>query len=188
MTSDKEIYCHFAFRHPKGLEYAIFAAVLYAEKAAKTLITAKTSAYIPWDKNQYVKALQAYEHALDCIWLWQSKLKKHKITQVYLVTSNKNLVKWLSDPKGYKKYNKWLEQIAKQYGLGGSKEITIPIGLCVLPEKAQKFCTQDKISNKIPKTDKKIDGYRLAIQSHKNIIDILKEEKPKGIDKIKTLE
>jgi len=92
---NKTVYCHLSFRRPKGKNYGIFSAALYTEYDGKTLVARQTRAYELWENHQHVTAIQAYEHALNCIWEWQRQLREHGVREVILVTDNSILAGWI---------------------------------------------------------------------------------------------
>lgn len=185
--TQKIVYCHFSFRRPKDKHYGIFAVALYADKEGKRLVAAKTRAFTLWKNHQHVTAIQAYEHALYCIWEWQSKLLQYGVTNVMLVTDNSTLAGWIENPRKNKYYIPWMNKANSQYKAGGPKEIWIPIGLCEPrdSEKSHKFCTEDRICNKIPEIKpRNPSGYKLQIDNYKSVDDVLAEDKPEGIEDI----
>lgn len=186
----KKVYCHFSFRRPKGKPFGIFAAALFADPEGKVLIAAKTRAYLLWYNQQYVTAIQAYEHALYCIWEWQHKLKQHGVTDVLLVTDNSALAGWIANPNKNKKYAGWMHKANSQYKVGGPKEIILNVGLCEprVYEKSYKYCTLDKVCNKIPEGKSGVKGYKLDVREYKSVLDIINEDKPEGVDRLKEVE
>lgn len=200
MAKHKAVYCHFSFRRPKGKDYSLFATALYADKEGKVLVAANTRAYAMWKNHQHVTAIQAYEHALYCIWEWQYKLKEHGVTHVLLVTDNSTLAGWIEDPKKNKNYTAYMNRANEQYKVGGKKEIYLSIGICEVRdyEKSRKFCVEEKVSNKISvskNTNSNISGgvkgsnqkNKLKIDEYKSIDDIINEDKPEGMLKDKTM-
>lgn len=185
----KKVYCHFSFRRPKGKHYGLFAVALFADEEGKVLVAAKTRAYPLWYDQQYVTAIQAYEHALYCIWEWQHKLMQHGVTDVLLVTDNSALASWIANPRKNKKYERWMRRANSQYKVGGPKEILLNVGLCEprVSEKSYKYCTLDRVCNKIPEI-KEVKGYKLDIPEYKSVNDILSEEQPEGMDKLKEID
>lgn len=190
MARQKVVYCHFSFRRPQGKNYSLFATALYADKAGKILVAAKTRAYPMWRNHQHITAIQAYEHALYCIWEWQSKLIEHGVTHVFLVTDNSTLAGWIENPKKNKKYTPYMNRANEQYKVGGKKEIYLSIGLCEVVdyEKSRKFCVEEKVVNKIPedngnngKSKGKNYKHKLKIDEYKSIDDIINEDKPEGM-------
>lgn len=188
----KVVYCHFSFRRPKGESYGIFAAALYYDFEGKTLIAQKTRAFELWENHQHVTAIQAYEHALYCLWEWQYKLKEYNVTNVLLVTDNSILAGWIVNPEKNKEYTAHMRKATLPYGAGSGREILIPIGLCEPrdAEKSHKFCRLDLVKNKIPDGNKKkTTAYRLDIDTRgfKSALDIAKEDQPSGLEDLTEL-
>lgn len=188
----KFIYCHFSFRRPKEKDYGLFATALYSDFEGKKLIAQKTRAFKLWKDHQHVTAIQAYEHAMYCLWEWQSKLKKHGITNILLVTDNSTLAGWILDPGKNKNYKNTMLKAIEAYKVGGPREIYLPVGLCEprKAEKSHKFCREDIVVNKIP-TDgyKKETEHRLDIDnsSMKTALDIIMEDTPDGLYDLKEI-
>ncbi len=186
MGKFRAVYCHFSFRRPKGKGYGIFATALYADKEGKILVAAKTRAYSLWQDQQHVTAIQSYEHALYCIWEWQAELHKRNITNVLLVTNNSTLAGWIENPRKNKAYTKYMNWANDKYKVGGKKEIYLTVGLCepLDYEKSYKFCTEDKVVNKIPtngKVDRPIKN-KIDIGDYQSIQDVLNEDIPEGVE------
>ncbi len=181
----KVVYCHFSFRRPRDKEYGIFAVALYADPEGKRLVAAKTRAFTLWQDHQHITAIQAYEHALFCLWEWQAKLRQYKVTNIFLVTDNSTLAGWIDNPKKNKEYTKWMNRANDPYKVGGPKQLWLAPGLCKPreSEKSHKFCTEDKICNKRPETrPRNISGYKIKVGEYKSVLDIVQEDKPDGID------
>ncbi len=181
----KIVYCHFSFRRPRGKPYGLFATALYADKEGKILVAAKTRAFLLWQDHQHITAIQSYEHALYCIWEWQAKLKQHGVTNILLVTDNSTLAGWILDPNKNKAYAGWMHKANSQFKAGAPKELWIVPGLCEPrnSEKSHKFCTEDKVVNKIPNVkSRNPSGYKLKIDNYSSALDIANEDKPEGAD------
>ena len=104
MAQQKFVYCHFSFRRPRGKKYGLFAVALYADSIGKRLVAAKTRAFLLWQNHQHITAIQAYEHAMYCLWEWQHKLQQHGVTNILLVTDNSTLAGWIMNPNKNKYY------------------------------------------------------------------------------------
>lgn len=186
------IYCHFSFRRPREKAYGLFAVALYSDFEGKRLIAQKTRAFKLWKNHQHITAIQAYEHAMYCLWEWQSKLKEHGITNILLVTDNSTLAGWILDPGKNKAYTPTMLRAMEAYKVGGPREIYLPVGLCEPrdAEKSHKFCREDLVVNKIPTdNDKSSSEYRLDISNSKmkTALDIIMEDTPEGLNDLKEL-
>jgi len=145
----RTVYCHFSFKRPKGKDYGLFAVAFYDDKEGKKLTAQATRKFKLWEDQQFVTAIQAYEHALYSIYTWQGIMRKKGITNVLLVTDNSTLAGWIENPKKNKKYTAWMNKAVEQYRSGAPKEITLGIGLCDVRdyEKSYKYCKEDKVIN-----------------------------------------
>lgn len=148
-NKNKTVYCHFSFKRPKGKNYGLFAVAFYTDIEGKRLIAQATRKFPLWQNHQFITAIQAYEHALYSIYLWQGVMKKAGITNVMLVTDNSTLAGWIQDPKKNKAYTQYMNKAVENYRAGAPKEITLSIGLCEVRdyEKSYKFCREDKVVN-----------------------------------------
>lgn len=184
MAQQKFVYCHFSFRRPRGKKYGLFAVALYADSIGKRLVAAKTRAFLLWQNHQHITAIQAYEHAMYSLWEWQHKLQQHGVTNILLVTDNSTLAGWIMNPNKNKYYTGWMNKANKQYKVGGPKEILIPIGICEPrdAEKSHKYCTEDRVINKIPVEQTTATKYKIPIDKYSSVQDILNEDKPEGAD------
>lgn len=145
----KTVYCHFSFKRPKGKDYGLFATAFYFDVEGKQL-TAQATRRLPlWKNHQFVTAIQAYEHALYCIYSWQGVMRANGIDKVMLVTDNSTLAGWIENPKKNKAYVEYMNRAVEHYRAGANKEITLGIGLCEVRdyEKSYKFCREDKVIN-----------------------------------------
>lgn len=190
-TKKRAVYCHFSFRRPRGKDYGIFAAALYADSEGKILVAAKVRAYKLWKDQQYITAIQSYEHALYCLWEWQNELIKRDIYNVFLVTTNSALAGWIKDPNKNKSYTYYMNRANYQYKTGGAKELQLTVGLSNVRdyEKSRKFCVEEKISNRIPTENNrniKKDN-KIKIDEYKSALDIIKEETPEGVSNLKEI-
>lgn len=186
----KVVFCHFSFRRPRGKDYGIFAAALYADSEGKIFVDKKVRAYKLWQNHQHITAIQAYEHAMKSIWEWQSILIEHNVTNVLLVTDNSILAGWIADPKKNKVYTPYMNKANNLYKIGGAKEIVLSVGLCEPrdAEKSHKFCKEELVTNKpnqestLDTTKKSENGavHKLDIEGmgYKTAISILDEDKP----------
>lgn len=145
----KTVYCHFSFRRPRGKDYGLFAVAFYLDKEGKRLTAQATRRIKLWEDQQFVAAIQSYEHALYSIYNWQGIMKSKGITTVMLVTDNSTLAGWIENPKKNKWYTQHMNRAVEQYKAGGVREIVLSVGLCdVLNyEKSYKFCKEDKVIN-----------------------------------------
>lgn len=189
------VYCHFSFKRPKGESYGLFAVAFYSDFAGKKLITKLTRKYDLWENQQFITAIQSYEHALQTIYEYQGQMRSARINQVMLVTDNSTLANWIMYPKKNKQYAPYMERAVKPYRTGSFKEIVIGVGLCEprKAEKSYKYCREELVSNDYKPTQKsgegeKPSGYKIDIGDYKSVLDILGEDKsiPK-IDGIKTI-
>ena len=147
------VYCHFSFKRPKGKDYGLFAVAFYFANSKKP--TAQATRKFPlWKDHQSITAIQAYEHALYCIYTWQGIMKAKGITNVMLVTDNSTLAGWIENPKKNKHYTEYMNRAVEKYRSGAPKEITLGIGLCEVRdyEKSYKYCREDKVINDKPPT------------------------------------
>lgn len=148
-SSGTTVYCHFSFKRPKGKDYGLFAVAFYMDFEGKNL-TAQATRQLPlWEDHQFVTAIQAYEHALYSIYMWQGVMRQRGITNVMLVTDNSTIAGWIQNPKKNKKYTSYMNRAVEKYRAGAPKEITMSIGLCEVREyeKSYKFCREDKVIN-----------------------------------------
>lgn len=191
------VYCHFSYRRPRGQDYGIFTAALYADREGKKLVVRKTRAYKLWENHQHVTAIQSYEHALRSIYEWQGELLCRNVTNVLLVTDNSILAKWIMNHKANRAYTKYMEQAVNQYRLGATKEILLAVGLLGVQksEKSHKFCKPENVTNMETlnnKEDAKEIRLRFNGKAMKSVIDILEEEEEQkkidGMDAVKELE
>lgn len=188
----KFIYCHFSFRRPRGKEYGLFAVALYSDFEGKCLIAQKTRAFELWENHQHITAIQAYEHAMYCLWEWQSKLKEHDITNILLVTDNSTLAGWIANPKKNKAYAPTMLRAIEPYKVGGVREIYLPIGLCEPrdSEKSHKFCKEELVKGKLPTSNnKKPTRYKIDLGDTKvkTALDIIMESTPDGVEDLREI-
>lgn len=166
------VYCHFSFKRPKGKKYGLFATAFYFDEEGKKLTAQATRRFPLWQDQQFVTAIQAYEHALYCIYTWQGVMRANGITNVMLVTDNSTLAGWIENPKKNKKYTEYMNRAVEQYRAGAPKEITLSIGLCEVRdyEKSYKFCREDKVINDVePSIEKDDTGKRVINLENSNI-------------------
>ena len=145
----KRCYCHFSFRRPKGSPWGIFAAAIYADYAGKVKVCVRVRKFLLWKNHQFVTAIQAYEHALRCIWEWQGKLMEHGVTDVVLVTDNSTLAGWIENPRKNREYTQFMNKAVAPYKVGGAREIMLTVGLdgARRAEKSYKYCLPELIEN-----------------------------------------
>lgn len=148
-NNSKEVYCHFSFKRPKGKNYGLFAVAFYLDFEGKVLTAQATRRFHLWKDHQFVTAIQAYEHALYSIYVWQGIMRSKGISHVWLLTDNSTLAGWIENPKKNKAYTEYMNRAVEQYRVGAPKEITLSIGLCEVRdyEKSYKFCREDKVIN-----------------------------------------
>lgn len=186
MATTKPVYCHFAFRRPRGKSYGIFACALYADYAGKRTVIHVTRAFKLWKDHQHITAIQAYEHAMYCLWTWQAKLKEHAVTNILLVTDNSTLAGWIENPRKNKQYAEWMAKANDPYRMGRPKEIYLPVGLCEVrdAEKSHKYCREELVVNKLPvETGKKAAGFKIDIGGeYKTAMEIAAEDIPDGVE------
>lgn len=197
MNSSKKrsytIYCHFSFKRPKGKQYGIFATAFYSDFEGKKLIKSTVRKYDLWENQQFITAIQSYEHALMTIYENQGLMKSANINQIMLVTDNSTLAGWIVNPKKNKAYAEYMERAVKPYRVGSYKEIVLGIGICEprKSEKSYKFCREELVENtyieKCKKEENRTDSeevqsdikkyHVINIGEHRSIIDILSEDK-----------
>ena len=148
-NNSKEVYCHFSFKRPKGKNYGLFAVAFYLDSEGKVLTAQATRRFPLWRDHQFITAIQAYEHALYSIYVWQGSMRSKGISHVWLITDNSTLAGWIENPKKNKSYTEYMNRAVEQYRVGAPKEITLSIGLCEVRdyEKSYKFCREDKVIN-----------------------------------------
>lgn len=185
----KRAYCHFSFRRPKGQGIGIFAAAIYADYAGKTKVCLKVRQYNLWQDQQHITAIQAYEHALRCIWEWQGKLREHGVTDVILVTDNSTLAGWIANPRKNRGYTAWMGKAVAQYKIGGAREIVLTVGLdgARKAEKSYKYCLPELVENRGEQTgsSKGIGGkWRVDTDSLdcRFVLDIAKDLQVDGVE------
>lgn len=176
------IYCHFSFKRPKDKDYGIFATAFYSDFEGKKLITKKVRKIDLWEDQQFIAAIQSYEHALLTIYEFQGQMRQGNINHVMLVTDNSTLAGWIENPKKNKSYAKYMERAVKPYRAGSYKEIVIGVGLCEprASEKSYKFCKEELVSNDyIPISERKENntGYKLQLGEYKSVLDIIADDK-----------
>lgn len=173
----RTIYCHFSFRRPKGKDYGIFAVAFYNDFEGKKKIGYVTRKYPLWANQQFISAIQSYEHALMTIHDYQGMMKRTGITQVMLVTDNSTLAKWIENPKKNKEYYPYMERANRPYRPGQPKEIVLGIGLCEPRdyEKSYKYCREDLVENNYPEAKgEDVKGYKIDIgESYQSVLDII---------------
>lgn len=180
----KFIYCHFSYRRPKGKRYGIFSVAMYADAEAKRLVAVKVRAFNLWDESQHITGIQAYEHALYCIWELQGKMLDYGVTNIVLVNNNYALCSWIENVYKNKKYTPYLLRATNQYKSGAIKEIQLAVGLSdeTIKEKAHKYCREELVINKsilnerIAPIKNKNTINKLDLNGYKNITDILNED------------
>lgn len=181
------IYCHFSFKRPKGKEYGLFAVAFYKDFEGKQLIKAVTRKYDLWENQQFITAIQSYEHALHTIHENQGLMRSAHINQVMLVTDNSTLAGWILNPKKNKMYAPYMERAVKPYRTGSYNEIVLGVGLCEprKAEKSYKYCQEDRVENEYrpsskSKKEKEAEAkkvHRIDVGEHRSILDILSEDK-----------
>lgn len=177
------IYCHFSFKRPKNKNYGLFAVAFYKDFEGKQLIKAVTRKYSLWENQQFITAIQSYEHALLTIYENQGLMRSANINQVMLVTDNSTLAGWIANPKKNKMYAPYMERAVKPYRTGSYREIVLGVGLCEprKAEKSYKYCQEDRVENdyRDPEEDAKNKNkiHVLNVSEHRSILDILSEDK-----------
>lgn len=176
------VYCHFSFKRPKGEVYGLFSTAFYWDFEGKKNIMHVTRKYDLWDDQQFVTAIQSYEHAMRTIYENQGKMRQAGINQVMLVTDNSTLAGWIMQPRKNKKYSGYMERAVKPYRSGSYKEIVIGVGLCEprKAEKSYKYCKEELVENEYTPDkadgDKNPSGYKIDIGEYKSVLDILHED------------
>lgn len=183
-NKNRIIYCHFSFRRPKGQPYGIFAVAFYDDFEGKKKIVAKTRKYDLWQNQQFITAIQSYEHALATIYEYQGMMAEAGISQIMLVTDNSTLAGWILNPKKNKEYTSYMERAVKPYRVGSYKEIVLGIGLCEPreAEKSYKYCKEELVVNDYKPAaveDKPIDGmtHKINISGYQSVMQILADDK-----------
>lgn len=174
------IYCHFSFKRPKGKNYGLFAVAFYSDFPGKKCITHLTRKIDLWENQQFITAIQSYEHALMTIHEYQGQMRKANINQVMLVTDNSTLAGWIANPKKNKQYAPYMERAVKPYRVGSYKEIVLGVGLCEPreSEKSYKYCKEDLVINDYrPVQESKPTGYKIELGEYKSVLDIISEDK-----------
>lgn len=182
INSGITIYCHFSFKRPKGKNYGLFSVAFYQDFPGKMLIHHITRKIDLWENQQFVTAIQSYEHALQTIYELQGQMKNHNINQVMLVTDNGTLAGWIMNPKKNKAYTAYMERAVKPYRAGSFKEIVIGIGLCEprKAEKSYKYCKEEYVVESRVKEDSNNDEaevYQIDPNNYRTIIDDIEEDK-----------
>ena len=181
--STRTIYCHFAFKRPKGKNYGIFAVAFYSDFEGKKKIMKTVRKYELWENHQFITAIQAYENALAVIYENQGLMKAANIGQIMLVTDNSTLAGWIVNHKKNKAYTAYMERAVKPYRVGSYKEIVLGIGLCQPREyeKAYKYCKEEYVENKHRTVTKTHDdtgvSYKFKVEEFKTVFDMLSEDK-----------
>lgn len=169
------VYVHFSFRRPQHKKYGIFAVAMFADEEGREFLGSTTRAFKLWRDQQYITAVQSYEHALYCIWENQQKMAKVGVTDVVLVTDNSTLAKWIENPNSRPDYAEYMKRANSKYVMGGEKTIRLNIGLYkpLKSEKSYKFCREELIQNKKPAdTAGKLDA-----RSMKRVSEIIDNDK-----------
>ena len=183
-NKNRIVYCHFSFRRPKGKPYGIFAVAFYDDFEGKKKIVAKTRKYDLWQDQQFITAIQSYEHALATIYEYQGMMRDAGVNQIMLVTDNSTLAGWILNPKKNKEYTAFMERAVKPYRVGSYKEIVLGIGLCEPreAEKSYKYCKEDLVCNeykptKVEETKVENKTHKLNIGTYQSVLDILANDK-----------
>lgn len=177
------VYCHFSFRRPKEKNYGIFAVAFYKDFEGKKLITYKVRKQQLWEDQQFITAIQSYEHALQTIYEFQGQMKQHNISQIMLVTDNSTLAGWIINPKKNKQYSSYMERAVKAYRVGAYREIVLGVGLCEprKAEKSYKYCKEENVTVDENTTSvvNEAGEYRVSLNGmeYKSIIDIIQSDK-----------
>ena len=177
-TKGHTVYCHFSFRRPKGQQYGLFAVAFYSDYEGKNLLIAKTRKFDLWEDQQFVTAIQSYEHALATIYELQGEMLHANVRQVMLVTDNSTLAGWIIEPTKNKWYTEYMKKAVQNYKIGGAKEIVVGVGLCEprKSEKSYKFCTEKRVCNNYTPSNDKEKKYAIPIGKFKSANDIIEED------------
>ena len=175
----KSVYVHFSFRRPKNASYGIFAVAIYGDEEGRMFVGSVTRAYRLWQNQQYVCAIQSYEHALYTIWEQQGAMLKSGIDDCILVSDNSTLVQWIANPDKRPDYAFWMRKAVRDYQIGGSKELRVNVGLhaVVKYEKSHKFCREELVRNKLTREMLESKN-KVVTQGLHRVTDILAQEKP----------
>lgn len=180
----KTVYVHFSFRRPSHKKYGIFAVAMYGDEAGRIFLGSETRAFKLWKDQQYISAIQSYEHALYVIWENQRKMLDVGVDNVVLVTDNTTLAKWIEEPDKRPDYASYMHRANRNYQMGASKAIMINIGLAepLKSEKSHKFCREELIRNKRPVGD--VSSHVVSTAGMRSVTDVIKDSEPKisGID------
>lgn len=173
---DKTVYVHFSFRRPSHKKYGIFAVAMYADEEGRKFLGQEVRAFKLWKDQQYICAIQAYEHALYVIWEHQKRLLDIGINNTMLVTDNITLAKWIAEPEKRPDYAVFMNRANRNYRIGGNKALMINVGLMEprKSEKSHKFCREDLIRNKRPADS----NTKLNVEGMRRVTDVLKENEP----------
>lgn len=181
-----DVFCHFSFRRPKGEDYGIFAVAMYLDYDGKKYLGHTVKAEKLWDNHQYITGAQSLKHALQAIFEVQNQLINNGIKNVYLVTDNSTLAKWMIDSKKNQMAKIYMPLAWKEYRPHEKKEIVINVGLAKVrkSEKSYKYCKIENVENGIPNMEKEVETQKvykidIADTGYKSILDIIEEEKPK---------
>ena len=152
LKNNRTVYCHFSFKRPKGKDYGLFAVAFYWDFEGKKLAAQATRRFPLWQNHQFITAIQAYEHALSCIYQWQGIMKQRGISNIMLVTDNSTLAGWIENPSKNKAYTAYMNKAVEKYRAGAPKEITLNVGLCDVRdyEKSYKYCKEELVVNDNP--------------------------------------
>lgn len=181
-----DVYCHFSFRRPKGEDYGIFAVAMYLDYDGKKYIGHTVKAEKLWDNHQYITGAQSLRYALQAIFEVQNQLINRGIKNVYLVTDNSTLARWIIDSKKNTMAKVYMPLVWEDYRAHEKKEIVINVGLAKVrkSEKSYKYCKIENVENGLPHKEQVNEGpkvYKLDVggKEYKSILDIIEDEKPK---------
>lgn len=177
----RQVFCHFAFRRPKGKDYGLFAVVYFWDFKGTKEIGHFTVKQKLWENQQFVTAIQSYNFALTTISKLQSYMRDSKINQVMLITDNSILADWIETPNKNKYYTEYMEKAVKDYRIGANREITVGVGLCdpFEKEKAYKYCSEEYITDIFDESKDSIVSTEKG--KYKSVLDILNEVEPQPV-------
>lgn len=179
-TKISDVYCHFSFRRPSGENFCIFAVAMYLDYDGKEYIGHTVTTEELWDNHQYITGAQSLRHALQAIFEVQNELLNKGIKNVYLVTDNSNLAKWIKEPKKNKMAKIYMPLAWKDYRAHEKKELVINVGLAKVrkSEKSYKYCKLENVKESVKEETNKVYKLDTSGKQYKSILDIINEEKP----------
>ena len=181
----RKLYCHFSFRRREYADgvnkgkYGIFACAFYRDEDDRKAIAKFVEAHPLWEDQQYICAIQSFKYVLEKIWENQKELIERNVTEIWLVTDNSTLRKWIEKPNKNKEYKDWMAKAYSGYMVGRTKEIKIRLKIAeaVKYEKSYKYCKEEFLDNKIPEPVKEVgEGAVYKVNAVvRSVTDIIKD-------------